>query len=189
LSRPSRKWFRHDFARFINLDGLYSESTDCTGDPIGASELESHARLMTRPFMARMYHSLDALAACSGTRWLHPYTDKELVELAVRLPMRQKMRNGYPKWILRRAATGVLPDQIHQQMEREHVGDTFSDRSMQLKLNELLDLLSRPDHPVFEFFDYSNCKSVTRSLVTTRRLLHDHREVFLRLAALARICG
>jgi asparagine synthase (glutamine-hydrolysing) len=38
--------------------------------------------------------------------------DYRLVELALALPMRLKIANGYGKWALRRITAGVLPDAI-----------------------------------------------------------------------------
>ena len=41
-----------------------------------------------------------------------PFMDYRLVELALALPMRLKIANGYGKWALRRITAGVLPDAI-----------------------------------------------------------------------------
>jgi asparagine synthase (glutamine-hydrolysing) len=43
-----------------------------------------------------------------------PFLDLALVELAMRLPIELKMRDGQEKWILREAFSGVLPDYIRE---------------------------------------------------------------------------
>jgi asparagine synthase (glutamine-hydrolysing) len=39
-----------------------------------------------------------------------PFMDYRLLELAVALPARLKIRNGYGKWVLRKMTAGVVPD-------------------------------------------------------------------------------
>jgi asparagine synthase (glutamine-hydrolysing) len=43
-----------------------------------------------------------------------PFLDLALVELAMRLPLALKMRDGREKWIVREAFAGVLPDYIRE---------------------------------------------------------------------------
>ena len=43
-----------------------------------------------------------------------PFLDLSLVELALRLPMSLKVRDGQEKWILREAFAGQLPDYIRR---------------------------------------------------------------------------
>lgn len=52
---------------------------------------------------AAMAHSLEVRA---------PFLDYRLVEWAARLPARMKTRRGVAKWLLKRAARGLLPDRI-----------------------------------------------------------------------------
>lgn len=43
-----------------------------------------------------------------------PFMDYRLVELAITLPTRLKIRNGYGKWCLREMVDGIVPDKIRQ---------------------------------------------------------------------------
>jgi asparagine synthase (glutamine-hydrolysing) len=55
---------------------------------------------------------VDRTAMGQGIEARVPYLDPTLVELALRLPMNLKVRDGLEKWILRQAFAGVLPDYI-----------------------------------------------------------------------------
>jgi len=41
-----------------------------------------------------------------------PFLDHELVEFTMDIPMRDKIRNGVPKYLLKQAVTGLIPDEI-----------------------------------------------------------------------------
>ncbi|MBI5412947.1 asparagine synthase (glutamine-hydrolyzing) [Candidatus Peregrinibacteria bacterium] len=41
-----------------------------------------------------------------------PFLDHRLVELAMRIPMDMKLKNGTPKYILKEAVRGIIPDEI-----------------------------------------------------------------------------
>src|SRR5690349_732158 len=41
-----------------------------------------------------------------------PFLDHRLVEFSFRIPQALKLRNGIPKYILKKAAEGIIPDEI-----------------------------------------------------------------------------
>jgi asparagine synthase (glutamine-hydrolysing) len=55
---------------------------------------------------------VDRTAMGQGVEARVPYLDPTLVELALRLPMNLKVRDGVEKWVLRQAFAGLLPDYI-----------------------------------------------------------------------------
>jgi len=55
---------------------------------------------------------VDRISMGHGVEARVPYLDPALVELALRLPMGFKVRDGVEKWILRQAFADVLPDYI-----------------------------------------------------------------------------
>jgi len=57
---------------------------------------------------------VDRVSMGHGVEARVPYLDPAIVELAVRLPVGLKIRDGQEKWILRRAFEGVVPDYVLQ---------------------------------------------------------------------------
>jgi asparagine synthase (glutamine-hydrolysing) len=55
------------------------------------------------------YHRV---AASQGVEARHPFFDKRVVEFCLALPWDQKVRDGWSKWVVRRAADGLLPDAV-----------------------------------------------------------------------------
>jgi asparagine synthase (glutamine-hydrolysing) len=56
------------------------------------------------------YEDRNSMAFSIETRL--PFLDYRLVELCLSMPLRSKMRDGWTKWTLRRAMSGVLPESI-----------------------------------------------------------------------------
>jgi asparagine synthase (glutamine-hydrolysing) len=57
---------------------------------------------------------VDRTSMGQGVEARVPFLDLPVVELAMRLPLSMKMRDGQEKWIVRRAFADVLPDYIRQ---------------------------------------------------------------------------
>ena len=57
---------------------------------------------------------VDRTAMAAGVEVRVPFLDPVLVDLAMRLPMALKVRDGVEKWILRQAFAGLLPGYIRQ---------------------------------------------------------------------------
>ena len=66
-----------------------------------------------------LLESLDRMAMAASVEARPPFLDRELVELAFRLPSSRKIRGGASKWILREVARRHLPSQI---VDRPKVG-------------------------------------------------------------------
>ena len=77
-----------------------------------ASERAFHHALITKPLMSRTMGLLDLTAAARGVEARFPFMDKDLIEFCLALPPRQKIRDGWTRWVARQGLRGVLPDVI-----------------------------------------------------------------------------
>jgi len=57
---------------------------------------------------------VDRTSMGHGVETRVPFLDLALVQLAMRLPIELKLRNGQDKWILRHAFADILPDYVRQ---------------------------------------------------------------------------
>ncbi|HEY2037824.1 MAG TPA: asparagine synthase C-terminal domain-containing protein, partial [Steroidobacteraceae bacterium] len=55
---------------------------------------------------------VDAMSMASSLEARVPYLDNEVVDLALAIPSRFKVRGGVRKWILKRAFAGALPESV-----------------------------------------------------------------------------
>jgi asparagine synthase (glutamine-hydrolysing) len=68
-----------------------------------------------REILPRWLRMEDRMSMAWGVESRLPFLDYRLVELAFRLPDDLKLRDGYNKFVLRRAMQGVLPDRLVQE--------------------------------------------------------------------------
>ena len=52
----------------------------------------------------------------------YPFLDRELLEFSLRLPAECRVRPGAPKWILRAAMRGRLPEEVRTRRGKAHIG-------------------------------------------------------------------
>lgn len=60
-----------------------------------------------------------------------PFADRDLIAFQARVPWRLRLREGHPKWLLRRAMQELLPPDVTWRRGKEHLGSAFSQRLLQ----------------------------------------------------------
>ena len=115
--------FQPDFVARHNLEERYAVKP-------GARELDlpylaERARSVSRPNLTVGRERYNRVAATAGVEARDPFMDLEVVQFCASLPGHQRLRNGFPKFILRNAMSGSLPDDVCWRRSREHVGTDF----------------------------------------------------------------
>ena len=78
-----------------------------------------------------------------------PYMDRPLAEFLSTVPSELLIHNGYPKWLLRAAAAGLVPDEVRMDKRKRGFNapiDSLIDRSDPETRERLLDR-----SPIFDF--------------------------------------
>jgi asparagine synthase (glutamine-hydrolysing) len=65
------------------------------------------------------------VASTHGVEACDPFSDVRLQEFCVNLPDDQRVRNGWPKFLLRSAMKGYLPEDVRWRKGGEHLGRNF----------------------------------------------------------------
>jgi len=95
------------------------------------------------------------LAAAQGMESRHPFMDRRLLEYCAWVPSSLRLRDGWPKWLLRRAMAGILPDEVAWRRGKEHLGWRFNHQLFQ-RLAQHHSILAQPvASPVTEGIDPS----------------------------------
>lgn len=125
LGHPAKKWLpvwmaplspgelETLFGSPVDLDELYSEAIDAWDQCESDDPVER-----TIAFYIRLYLQDDILVKVDRASMLHslevraPFLDIEVVDFLRKLPASMKLRGGTTKYLLRRAARTILPDEI-----------------------------------------------------------------------------
>jgi len=76
------------------------------------SDRALHHWQLSGPLVANGFEILDKAAARQGIEPRYPFWDKDLVMFCLALPSEWKLRDGWPRYILRKAMAGILPDSV-----------------------------------------------------------------------------
>jgi asparagine synthase (glutamine-hydrolysing) len=66
------------------------------------------------------------VAAARGIEPRHPFLDRDLIEFCAWIPWNLRLRDGWPKWILRQAMASTLPADVAWRLGKEHLGWRFN---------------------------------------------------------------
>jgi len=78
--------------------------------------------MLTAWEIARGTQGFDLVAARYGVEPRHPWLDRRLVEFYLRLPLRQKVRDGWTKYIVRKAMAPTLGADVTWHTGKDHLG-------------------------------------------------------------------
>jgi asparagine synthase (glutamine-hydrolysing) len=88
-----------------------------------------------------VHEELNKTAAAFGIEARHPFWDRRVVEFCLAVPAEQKLHEGWPRWILRRAMTGFLPDAVQWRVGKSHLGPNFQRSLLDFECERLEQLL------------------------------------------------
>ena len=98
---------------------------------LGLGRAGAHARLLaeiTRLSLPAVLHYDDRTSSAFGLESRHARLDAPLVELVAPMAPGEKLRGGYPKWLLRKAVEPLLPREVAWQKVRQSGGrDEYGD--------------------------------------------------------------
>jgi asparagine synthase (glutamine-hydrolysing) len=91
--------------------------------PVGLNGHEVIARQVVdleRLSVPALVHYEDRMSMAAAREIRLPFLDYRLVSLLVSLPVEYKLRDGWTKWIFRRAMQGLLPNEIAWRKDKQH---------------------------------------------------------------------
>ncbi len=100
----------------------------CQSAAVAADYGTDCARAITQPHVTVARERYDRVAASQAIEPRDPFLDRRVVSLLIRVPGSQKLGDGWPKIILRRAMQGILPDAVLWRRGKQHLGWDFTQR-------------------------------------------------------------
>jgi asparagine synthase (glutamine-hydrolysing) len=101
------------FGRHLDLEDLYSEAITSWDQNPGANIVDKVLQFFTDLYLADdILTKTDRASMMHGLEVRAPFLDVEVAEFVASLPWTFKYRRGQRKYLLKRAARGLLPDPI-----------------------------------------------------------------------------
>lgn len=136
-----------DLSRALDASG-YARSEEEPG--VAATERESHARGLSQPAYQLTLELADQSAAAFGIEPRYPFFDRRLIEFCLAVPAAEKLADGWPRLIFRRAMEGILPPEIQWRPDKGNLSPNFH-RSLRAAQKAAPD--AGPDSPLAPYVD------------------------------------
>ena len=85
----------------------------------------TRVRMMVHPGIVAARERYDRIASALAIEPRDPFSDLRLMRFCLSLPRDQLQRDGWPKWILRRAMVHKVPDAVAWRRGKHHLGHDF----------------------------------------------------------------
>jgi asparagine synthase (glutamine-hydrolysing) len=114
------------------VNSLLVSSRSCT-----RTAREKHWEMLTFPLFTHALELADKASSAFCLEARYPFFDRRLIELCLSLPPRQKLGQGWSRWILRRAMQGILPKEIQWRPAKGDLSPNFYRKLLELDRNLL----------------------------------------------------
>jgi asparagine synthetase B (glutamine-hydrolysing) len=140
-----------EFGRDVDLQSRIRDTQTVQLLPSSISLQEWHIRAMQMPYLTAAFERYERLAAYLGVETRHPLLDVRLLRLSSSLPMSQKVRGGWSKYMLRRVASSRLPDAVAWRRGWEELGWMFTENAARQIIPAHLALQDSKSDPLAQY--------------------------------------
>jgi asparagine synthase (glutamine-hydrolysing) len=116
---------------------------------LGTARAHHHSAMLS-PLYPLAFELADKLAAQKRVEPRYPFFDRRLMEFCLAIPSNLKFRDGWGRWILRRAMEGVLPPEVQWRKQKANLEPNYL-RRVEACCGEMFSELKR-NAPVLEPF-------------------------------------
>ena len=110
-----------DFAQRVDLEGRLIQLHKLRWFSTSGDARRDQGDSLIHPYLTTALERYDRVASRWGMDLRHPLLDLRLVELCLALPWHLKNRDGWTKYIIRRATAGMVPEMVRWRSERRDV--------------------------------------------------------------------
>ncbi len=86
---------------------------------------QEHLIALESPLVPWALELADKAAGAMGLDLRYPFFDRRLMEFCLSLPAEQKLRDGWTRWVLRRAMHGILPPEVQWRRGKADLSPNF----------------------------------------------------------------
>ena len=130
---------------FVSRSGL-SDRIHKTGGSLSGvrSAFEAKWRHLSMSILAQGAASARRLYNSRATELVDPFWDRRLVEYVMAIPAHMLARPGVSKYLLRKATSGVVPDEVRERRDKTSLYELFCEGLLHREKDTILGLLDQP---------------------------------------------
>jgi len=147
------------FARRVGL-AERAEAVQGKRETPARSARENHWRELNSPLLPYALEVADKAAAAFSLEPRYPFFDRRLIEFCLALPAEQKLRQGWTRFVMRRAMAAVLPDDVCWRTGKANLSPNFKRRLLDHDRDLLDDVIMHDPQIIEEYVDVSALREV-----------------------------
>lgn len=136
-----------------------------------SNEATLHLWNVSSPAVARAFETLHRAGDQVGVELRFPFYDRRLVSYALAIPDREKLKDGWPRSVLRRAMEGILPGKVQRRRSKIDFGPELATGLVRHHGDTLHEVL-REDGAVGEYVDLGTARRRVRALLVAPEALN-----------------
>ena len=118
---------------------------------------KGHQRLLNNKNFSNILEMLDIDYSYNGIEERHPFCDKRLMNLCLNIPPSMKFKNGYTRYILRKAMERHLPKSVSNRITKADMSSYFF-YNADSSIKRIIDELIQSNTEVKDFLDLKSLK-------------------------------
>lgn len=119
------------------------------------SSRESHYRSLNSGQIPYTLELADKACSAFGMEGRYPFFDRRLMELCLALPPEQKLNEGWTRVVMRRAMTGVLPQEVQWRIGKANLSPNFKRKLLDFSKPVIDDLFDSESEALGSYFNLS----------------------------------
>ncbi len=173
-----------DFARRISLQERIRNLKGERSNPPRTAR-EDHWRTLTSGLFTSVLELSDRCAAAFSIEIRHPFMDKRLIEFCLALPPEQKLYQGWSRIVMRRAMSGVLPEEIQWRGGKTDMNPNFLRGLLTTDRRALDEIILNQCESIEKYVDIQTLSQVYQRLISQDKVKIDDAMTIWRVATLA----
>ncbi|MEZ5645279.1 MAG: asparagine synthase-related protein [Burkholderiaceae bacterium] len=145
----------------VNMRKRYRRYRSSLGNSHIWHPLDEALSSMTAPYITAGIERFNRVASIFGVEPRPPFADRDLIEFQSWVPIGLRLREGHPKWILRKAMSSLLPDKIAWRADKSHIGWAFNQAVLARQLKAAASTI--PEQPLAQWVDERKLASAIRN--------------------------
>lgn len=122
------------------------------------TQREEHWQGLSEGIVSCLHEEDNKAAAAFGIETRHPFWDRRVVEFCLALPPELKLHLGWPRWVLRRSMTGVLPAEVQWRTDKSDLSANFAQSLLIFEKERLEKLLDLDRQPIRDYVHLPNLR-------------------------------
>lgn len=146
--------FNPEFARRVGLKEKAQKLMKESLQP-GGKLRESHYMSLNSGQIPYTLEVADRACAAFGLEGRYPFFDRRLMEFCLALPPEQKLSRGWTRAVMRRAMSGILPEEVQWRIGKANLSPNFRRRLLDYGKPLIDDLIENEPADISKYFNLS----------------------------------